>query len=98
MDISRSASFGSLFAATFTVGAGFQLAASVIGMVFAALAPGGFTLNGRPATHTGEAIAAVLVMLLAGMILNTAIAAGGSGVWLLVRKLILKKPSPAEVF
>jgi hypothetical protein len=98
MDTLKSASFGTLFQITFVVAATFQVAAAVLGLLFAVLAPGGFNLNGRPAQSIGEAITVVLIMIVAGMLLNAAISAGGSGLWLLIRRVLFKKPSPASVF
>jgi hypothetical protein len=94
----KTGNFGSLFQVTFVVAATFQIAAALLGLLFAFLAPGGFNVNGRPATNPGEAIVAVVIMLVVGMLLNAAISAGGAGLWLLVRKLLFKKPSPASVF
>ena len=98
MDTLRTASFGTLFQVTFLVAATFQVAAFLLSLLFAILAPGGFNLNGRPAQNVGEAIIVIVMMLVAGMLMNAAISAGGSGLWLLVRKLLFKKPSPASVF
>ena len=98
MDTLKSASFGTLFGVTFTIAATFQIALGLLGLVFALLAPTGFNLNGRPATNPGEAAAALLIMVVAGMILNCLISAGGSGLWLLARRFAFKKPSPASNF
>ena len=98
MDTLKTASFGTLFQVTFLVAGAFQVAAFLLSLLFTVLAPAGFNLNGRPAQNVGEAIMVIVIMLVAGMLMNAAISAGGSGLWLLVRKLLFKKPSPASVF
>lgn len=96
MDTLKSASFGQLFCVTFIVAATFQVALTLIGLPFALLAPSGFNLNGRPATGPGEALTVILLMLIAGSLMNAAISAGGAGVWLVVRKLLFKPAPPAS--
>ena len=98
MDTLRSATFGTLFQVTFLVAAAFQVAAAALGLVFAVFAPGGFTLNGRPAANSGEAVMAVIIMLVMVLLLNLAISAGGAGLWLVIRRLIWKPKSVASVF
>ena len=98
METLKSGSFGHLFAVTFFVAATFQVAASLLALVFAVLAPSGFTLNNRPAANPGEAIVVVIMLLIAALVMNAMISAGGSGLWLLARRPFVKKPTPAEVF
>jgi len=100
MDTLRSASFGTLFGVTFTVSATFQIVLGLIGLLVAMLAPGAFNLNGRPAEGPAEALGALTVMLIVFMLFNAMISSCGAGLWLLVRRVVLKpKPgSQASVF
>ena len=96
METLKSGSFGQLFQVTFVVAATFQVAAALLGLVFALIAPSGFTLNGQQATNVGEAITALVIVLVVGLLLNAAMSAGGAGLWTVLRKFLFKKPAPAS--
>jgi hypothetical protein len=84
----KSAAFGALFAVTFTVAAAFQVAMALLGLVLAFTSPAIFKMNGAPATNAGEAIGVVIFLLVVAIVLNAAISAIGSGIWLAVRPLL----------
>jgi hypothetical protein len=99
MDTLKTASFGTLFAVTFFVAASFQIVMAAVACAFAFVAPGAFKLNDAPAQTPGAALVAVAVMLVVFMLMNLAISAGGSGLWLVVRRFAFKPASPpASVF
>lgn len=95
MDYLKSASFGGLFTVTFFVAATFQVTLALLGLVAAIFIPGGFQLNGAPARNTGEAIAAVAIMLVAFLLVNVLVSAAGSGLWLAVRRFLPRRSTAA---
>jgi hypothetical protein len=91
MDLLKSATFGALFAVAFTVGATFQVVPALVGLVVAVLSPGSFNANGHPVTSPGAAVGVLLLLLVFCLIMNTAIAAAGAGLWVIVRRWIPRK-------
>lgn len=94
----KTATFGTLFGVTFAVSATFQMTMIVVGLLVAVLAPTSFTMNGQQATNVGQAVGALVTMFVVGMIFNAMISSAGAGLWLLVRRLVFKRESPASVF
>jgi hypothetical protein len=102
MPFLRSASFGGLFAVTFTIAATCQVAFSVLGLLMVATTPGMFKMNGASATNPIQALGVLVFLLAVFLAMNAAISAMGAGLWLLVRRALPgAKPSvdaTAEVF
>lgn len=88
MDYLKSASFGGLFTVTFFVAATFQATLALLSLVAAVFIPRSFQLNGAPANNTGEAIAAVAIMLVVFLLANVLVSAAGSGLWLALRRFL----------
>jgi hypothetical protein len=98
VNVLKTGTFGTLFGVTFTVSATFQVVMLVVGLLVAVLAPTSFTLNGQKATDVGQAIGALVIMFIVGMIFNAMISSAGAGLWVLVRRVLFKRESPATVF
>jgi hypothetical protein len=79
----KKASFGELFGTTFVVGAAFQGALFVLGLVMAILNPGWFH-SGPPGAQVAasspvQAIGVLVLLSGFGVILNLMVASGGAG-------------------
>lgn len=95
MEFLKTGTFGGLFQVTFTIAATFQAACVLLGSVVAVVAPGSFNTNGVRATNPGQALLSLTIMLIVMLLLNLMISAGGSGLWLLMRRFFFK-PQPVE--
>lgn len=96
MNYLRTASFGGLFTVTFAVAAAGQVTLSILGLLFAILAPGMFQMNGAVATSPVQAIGALLFLLVFGLFMNAGMSAIGSLTWLGVRRAFGKPRSAAS--
>lgn len=94
MNYLKTASFGGLFTVTFAVAAASQVMLSILGILFAFLAPGMFQMNGAAATSPVQAIGALLFLLVFGLFMNAGISAIGALIWLGLRRAFGK---PAAV-
>lgn len=91
MELLRTAQFATLFIVTFVVAATFQIAMAFVGLIIAMLTPSFFKMNGAPAANTAQAVVVLILILLFVLLLNAAMSAAGSGIWLATRRLILRK-------
>lgn len=90
METIRTAPFGTLFGVSFVVGAVFQLAMAILGIVIAFLSPSLFTANGQAVTSALQAVGVVLFLAIVGLAANAAVAGLGSLVWVGLRRLLPK--------
>jgi hypothetical protein len=94
MQYLRTASFGGLFAVTFTVAATCQVILSLLGLIAVAAAPGIFKMNGAPATNPLEAFGVLVFLVIFCLFINAGMSALGSAFWLVARRLL---PRPKVV-
>lgn len=90
METLRTAPFGTLFGAAFVVGAVFQLAMTILGIVLAFVSPSLFRANGQVMTDPLQAVGVVLFLAIFGLACNAAVSAGGAGLWVVLRRLLPK--------
>jgi len=95
----RQASFGELFGTTFVVGASFQGALFVLGLLMAILNPGLFH-SGPPGAQVAasspvQAVGVLVLLMVFEIILNLVVSAGGAGLIVVARSLRLIR-SPAR--
>lgn len=90
METIRIAPFGTLFGVSFVIGAVFQLAMAILGVVLAFLSPALFHANGQAVTSPLQAIGVVLFMVICGLAANTVVAAAGSLTWVALRRVLPK--------
>ena len=91
METIRIAPFGTLFGVSFVVGAVFQLAMAVAGVVLAFASPGLFTAGGQAIANPLQAVGVVLFLVIVGLAANTAVAGAGSLIWVALRRMLPKE-------
>ena len=89
----KQASFGALFGTAFVVGAAFQAALFVLGLLMAVLSPGVFRSGPPgaqiPASSPAQAIGVLILITVVGIILNLVVSSGGAGLIVIARSLKL---------
>ena len=90
METIRTAPFGTLFGVSFVMGAVFQLAMAIAGVVIAFLSPGVFSANGQAMVSPIQAVGVVLFLVICGLAANTVVAAAGSIAWIGLRRILPK--------
>ena len=90
MDFLRTGTFGGLFRVTFTIAATFEVVFAAVCALWSLFKPAAFKLNGAPAANIGEALLVVVILLVMSLLINAAMSAAGSGLWLLVRRRLLR--------
>ncbi len=90
MGVLRTATFGELFATVFLVNAVFHVLLALFGVLAAFGSPGSFNANGQPVESPAGALGVLVFGLVVFTILNAAASALGSGLWVLLRKLVWK--------
>jgi hypothetical protein len=88
MDFLKAAGFGALFTVTFVVAASFQITMTILGLGLALLSPGLFKMNGAPAANPIQAIGVVIFLGVFMLVLNAAVSAAGSGLWLAIGRML----------
>jgi hypothetical protein len=84
----RSASFGELFAVTFTVAGTCQVAFSLLGLLMVGTSPAMFKMNGETAANPAQALGVLVFLVAICVAMNAGMSAIGAGLWLLVRRVL----------
>ena len=92
----RSASFGELFAVTFTVAATCQVAFSLLGLLMVATSPAMFKMNGEAAANPAQALGVLVFLIAICLAMNAGMSAIGSGLWVLARRFLPIDKTTAE--